>query len=199
MNTKDGALYFKNSDDTIITVHDDSIMHIDSGSRDIKLFETVKRNSDNTAYVTGDATGFEYKEAVEIGSNTTRGYLQLKRTISNGGNREVGAQISASGTSYVKDFFTIGGGGSASHTRLFIESPGEDGQHFIEAKGGNAYASSNQVLFTLDQVINSTTNTTSSGRIRLHTSTDGTQSTPISLNADGESYFTKGLNIGATA
>jgi hypothetical protein len=30
MNTADGALYFKKSDDTIITAHDDTIMHIDS-------------------------------------------------------------------------------------------------------------------------------------------------------------------------
>jgi len=32
MNTADGALYFKKSDNTIITAHDDTIMHIDSSN-----------------------------------------------------------------------------------------------------------------------------------------------------------------------
>ena len=30
INTMDGALYFKKSDNTIITAHDNTIMHIDS-------------------------------------------------------------------------------------------------------------------------------------------------------------------------
>ena len=181
MNTKDGALYFKKSDNTVITVHDDTIMHIDSSNRVVKLFETVKRDSNNTAYTTGDAAGFEYKEAVKIFSDSDEGVIDISRTISNGGNREIGARIRANGTSFFENRITIGGS-STSVCRLFLETP--ESNKFIIAKGSNASASSNQVLFTLDQVINSSTNTTSSGRIQLHTSTDGTQSTPISLSGD---------------
>ena len=40
MNTMDGALYFKKSNDTIITAHDNNIMHIDSTNDRIGIGET---------------------------------------------------------------------------------------------------------------------------------------------------------------
>jgi len=40
MNTMDGALYFKKSDGTIITAHDNTIMHIDSGNDSIGIGTT---------------------------------------------------------------------------------------------------------------------------------------------------------------
>ena len=38
MNTADGALYFKKSDNTIITAHDDTIMHIDSTNDAVDIY-----------------------------------------------------------------------------------------------------------------------------------------------------------------
>jgi hypothetical protein len=38
MNTADGALYFKKSDNTIITAHDDTIMHIDSSNDAVDIY-----------------------------------------------------------------------------------------------------------------------------------------------------------------
>jgi hypothetical protein len=38
MNTMDGALYFKKSDNTIITAHDDTIMHIDSSNDAVDIY-----------------------------------------------------------------------------------------------------------------------------------------------------------------
>ena len=196
MNTLDGALYFKKSDDTIITAHDDTIMHIDSSIRALELFESVKRDSNNTAYVTGDATGFEYKEAVQIRAYPDEGAIRLKRTISNGGDRESSVFIRANGTSTFNEGISIGGV-TGETARFKIASP--DANAFISATGSNTNAASDQVLFTLDQVINSSTNSTSSGRIKLHTSTDGTQSTPILLSADADtsSYITNKLLIGS--
>ena len=40
MNTMDGALYFKKSDNTIITAHDNTIMHIDSTNDSIGIGTT---------------------------------------------------------------------------------------------------------------------------------------------------------------
>lgn len=193
MNTMDGALYFKKSDDTVITVHDDSIMHVNSSIRALELFESVKRDSNNTAYTSGDATGFEYKEAVQIRAYPDEGAIRLRRTISNGGDRESSVFIRANGTSTFNEGISIGGV-TGETARFKIASP--DANAFISATGSNTNAASDQVLFTLDQVINSSTNTTSSGRIRLHTSTDGTQSTSISLNGDGDSFFVNPLRIG---
>jgi hypothetical protein len=181
MNTKDGALYFKKSDNTIITTHDDTIMHIDSSNRAVKLFETGKRDSNNTAYTSGDATGFEYKEAVKIYSDADKGVIDLSRTISNGGNREISARISGDGLSFFKDKITIGGH-SGFNTRLFFQKPESDS--YIIARGSNNAASNNVDLFELKQTINSTTASTSSGEIKLYTSTDGTQTNSILLSGD---------------
>lgn len=41
MNTMDGALYFKKSDNTIITAHDDTIMHIDSTNDAVEISGTL--------------------------------------------------------------------------------------------------------------------------------------------------------------
>jgi len=41
MNTLDGALYFKKSDNTIITAHDDTIMHIDSTNDAVEISGTL--------------------------------------------------------------------------------------------------------------------------------------------------------------
>ena len=40
MNTMDGALYFKKSDNTIITAHDNTIMHIDSQNNRVGINKT---------------------------------------------------------------------------------------------------------------------------------------------------------------
>ena len=40
LNTADGALYFKKSDDTIITAHDDTILHIDSDNNRVGIGTT---------------------------------------------------------------------------------------------------------------------------------------------------------------
>jgi len=181
MNTKDGALYFKKSDNTVITVHDDTIMHIDSTDRDITLFETVKRDSNNTAYTSGDATGFEYKEAVKMYSDEDEGAIDLSRTISNGGNREVGTHIRANGPSYFKDRLSV-------NTDLDLGGPlniSSYSNRFIFMRGLNTNSSNADVnLIELRQSINSTTNTTSSGVIKIFTSTDGTQTNPILLSGD---------------
>jgi len=181
MNTKDGALYFKKSDNTVITTHDDTIMHIDSSNRAVKLFETVKRDSNNTAYVTGDATGFEYKEAVKIYSDADEGVIDLSRTISNGGDREVGTKIRSNGRSYFKDRLSVNTDLDFS-AALNISSYSD---RFIFMRGLNGNSSNADVnLIELRQSINSTTNTTSSGAIKIFTSTDGTQTNPILLSGD---------------
>jgi len=181
MNTKDGALYFKKSDNTIITAHDDTIMHIDSSNRAVKLFETVKRDSNNTAYTTGDAAGFEYKEAVKIFSDSDEGVIDLSRTISNGGDRDVATRIRCNGLSYFKDRLSV-------NTHLDFGGPlniSSYSDRFIFMRGFNNNSSNADVnLIELRQSINSTTNTTSSGVIKIFTSTDGTQSTPILLSSD---------------
>lgn len=181
MNTKDGALYFKKSDNTVITTHDDTIMHIDSSNRAVKLFETVKRDSNNTAYASGDATGFEYKEAVKIYSDDDEGVIDLSRTISNGGDREVATRIRSNGLSYFKDRLSV-------NTHLDFGSPvniSSYADRFIFMRGSNGNSSNADVnLIELRQSINSTTNTTSSGAIKIFTSTDGTQTNTILLSGD---------------
>jgi len=181
MNTKDGALYFKKSDNTVITTHDDTIMHIDSSNRAVKLFETVKRDSNNTAYTSGDVAGFEYKEAVKIYSDADEGVIDLSRTISNGGDRDVGTRIRGNDRSYFKDRLSV-------NTDLDLGGPlniSSYADRFIFMRGLNGNSSNADVnLIELRQSINSTTNTTSSGVIKIFTNTDGTQTNPILLSGD---------------
>ena len=53
LNTADGALYFKKGDDTIITAHDNTIMHIDSANERVGIGTT---NPSTTLEVAGDIT-----------------------------------------------------------------------------------------------------------------------------------------------
>lgn len=55
MNTADGALYFKKSDNTIITAHDDTIMHIDSTNDAVEISGTLTADK---VPLLGDALGW---------------------------------------------------------------------------------------------------------------------------------------------
>ncbi len=55
MNTADGALYFKKSDNTIITAHDDTIMHIDSTNDAVDISGTLTADQ---VPLLGDALGW---------------------------------------------------------------------------------------------------------------------------------------------
>ena len=52
INTMDGALYFKKSNNTIITAHDDTIMHIDSDNSRVGIGEASPTHK---LHVAGDA------------------------------------------------------------------------------------------------------------------------------------------------
>lgn len=78
MNTADGALYFKKSDNTIITAHDDTIMHIDSTNDSVDVTGAFTANSvgsDTTvatgAFVLPNATGTEGQVLQWPSSGTT--------------------------------------------------------------------------------------------------------------------------------
>ena len=60
LNTADGALYFKKSDDTIITAHDDTILHIDSDNNRVGI----------------GTTSPSFRLHVDSGSNNTAGYFK---------------------------------------------------------------------------------------------------------------------------
>ena len=59
MNTADGALYFKKSDDTIITAHDDTIMHIDSTNDAVDIAGALNITGD-TVINSGTAGEFTF-------------------------------------------------------------------------------------------------------------------------------------------
>jgi len=80
MNTMDGALYFKKSDNTIITAHDDTIMHIDSTNSRIGI-GTVSPNHELDIQTSGSGASIRLKR-VDSNDNmvllegTSYGYLQ---------------------------------------------------------------------------------------------------------------------------
>ena len=60
LNTADGALYFKKSDNTIITAHDDTILHIDSDNNRVGI----------------GTTSPSFRLHVDSGTNNTAGYFK---------------------------------------------------------------------------------------------------------------------------
>jgi len=80
MNTMDGALYFKKSDNTIITAHDDTIMHIDSTNSRIGI-GTVSPNHELDIQTSGSGASIRLKR-VDSNDNmvllegSSYGYLQ---------------------------------------------------------------------------------------------------------------------------
>jgi len=69
MNTMDGALYFKKSDNTIITAHDNTILHIDSGNDRIGIGTT----SPSSKLEVNGEIGITNFDALRLGVNHGNG------------------------------------------------------------------------------------------------------------------------------
>ena len=203
INTVDGAIYSKKSDNSIFTIHDDDIMQLDDSTSNVnkvKLFETVKRDSNNVRYVSGSESGFEFKDAVILKTQQEQGSIEIYKTDESVTPivRTTEVRLGPD-TSYIRNRLNIGSDGAAV-ARLQLSAPYGGSFLFTRMLGYNNNASAgNEVspLLDIKQVKNSTTNTNSSSEIKMYTSTDGTQSTPIYLSADADttSVLNTDLNI----
>lgn len=202
INTADGAIYSKKSDNTIFAIHDDDILQLDDSTNNVnrvKIFETVKRDSNNEPYSTGSESGFEFKEAIGLITDQDEGFIEVYKTDESVSPkiRITGIQLRSAGTSYIRDRLKVGSAGAAVAT-LEIGSP--FGNLFSRMYGYNSSATAGQEvkpLLDFNQIKNSTTSANSSSEIKMYTSTDGTQSTTIYLSGDADttSVMNTDLNI----
>lgn len=205
INTVDGAIYSKKSDNSIFTIHDDDILQLDNSINNVnkvKILETVKRDSNNERYVTGSESGFEFKEAILLSTDQDEGFIELYKTDESASpkTRLDGVKLRSSGTSYFRDRLLLGAAGTAL-ARLHIAAPVDS--LFARMRGYNSSTTEGEeyaTLLDITQRKNSTTAANSSSEITMYTSTDGTQSTSIYLSGDADttSELNTDLNIAGT-
>ena len=205
INTVDGAIYSKKSDNTIFAIHDDDILRLDDSTNNVnkvKILETVKRDSNNERYASGSESGFEFKEAIGLHSDQDEGFIKLYKTDESVSpkTRITGIQLKSTGTSYFRDRLLLGAEGTAL-ARLHIAAPVDN--NFVRMRGYNSSTTEGEeyaTLLDITQRKNSTTPANSSSEITMYTSTDGTQSTSIYLSGDADttSELNTDLNIAGT-
>jgi hypothetical protein len=91
INTMDGALYFKKSNGTIITGHDDTIMHIDSANSRVGIRTTSPGYPLDIHSGTGDwsirALSTDAKSGIVIADNNTANYIMSQSYTLSLGNQ----------------------------------------------------------------------------------------------------------------
>ena len=168
--------------------------------------ETVKRDSNNVAYASGDASGFEHKDSVKLYSVSDESVLDLNETVGDGSGgfiRRNSVRLRSGGPSWIYNRTALGASsvGAAGLAQLNITPRFSSDDEHIRFMSDNINAgASNWAIGHIKSKENANTNTTSSLEIVLSSIVGNVVTDKIVLSADPDttSSFENDLDVVGT-
>ncbi len=171
-----------------------SILELDAPNAKQTIRQTLLRNSDNATYSGGDATGFDYFDAIVAKGGADDAMISLYHTTGStaSDNHIETIRLRSDGTSYIQNELavgtTVGLGGPLTLKKL------SGSTNLLSAISTNTGTSDGDI-FSIEQIVNGTTNTTVAGELTLKERTAGSGTTKITLSADADTTSSIGGDL----